>query len=104
MGRRGHFRTPRNPGTFHLLNAETLRLIPQGATLINISRGSVIEENALCELLEEEHFRGVALDVFKKQSLSRQTVLCGAMTASLSPPSQRTVLRLVWTESIRRHL
>ena len=41
---------PATPETFHLLNAETLRLIPQGATLINISRGSVIEENALCEL------------------------------------------------------
>ena len=43
--------------------------------MINISRGSVIEENALCELLEEEHFRDVALDVFETEPLPTDSPL-----------------------------
>lgn len=66
---------PATPGTFHLLNAETLRRIPRGATLINISRGSVIDEKELCKLLAEDHFRGVALDVFETEPLPAESPL-----------------------------
>lgn len=66
---------PATPETFHLLNAETLKMIPAGASLINISRGSVIDEKALCELVAAGHFRGVALDVFENEPLPAESPL-----------------------------
>lgn len=66
---------PATPDTFHLLDKKTLRLIPKGATLINISRGSVIDEKALETLVVENYFRGVALDVFETEPLPEDSPL-----------------------------
>jgi phosphoglycerate dehydrogenase-like enzyme len=39
------------------------------AVLINISRGEIIDENALIELINDGKFLGVALDVFENEPL-----------------------------------
>lgn len=58
---------PLLPTTTHLINAERLRLMKQGAYLINTSRGPVIDEAALTQALKTNVIRGAALDVFEQE-------------------------------------
>jgi phosphoglycerate dehydrogenase-like enzyme len=55
--------------TAHLLDANALAHLQPHAILINISRGDVIDENALLELLRQGRIRGAALDVFRTEPL-----------------------------------
>lgn len=66
---------PATEQTWHLLNDDTLGLMRQGSTLINISRGSVIDEPALIQHLQAGRFRGVALDVFETEPLPKESPL-----------------------------
>ncbi len=53
--------------TYHLLNREKLMLMKKGSVLINTSRGDIIDETALIELLKNGHFHGAGLDVFHNE-------------------------------------
>jgi glyoxylate reductase len=58
---------PLMKATYHLINAEKLKLMKKTAYLINNSRGPVIDEKALYEALKEETIAGAALDVFEQE-------------------------------------
>ena len=58
---------PHTPSTYHLLSARRLALMKPDAYLINISRGEVIDEVALAEMLREGRLAGAALDVFEHE-------------------------------------
>ncbi|MEM4137746.1 MAG: NAD(P)-dependent oxidoreductase [Candidatus Anstonellaceae archaeon] len=49
------------------LKKEHLYKIKKGAFLLNLSRGYVIDENALVEVLKNNHLAGAALDVFSQE-------------------------------------
>lgn len=66
---------PLTPETKHLLNNETLSLLPQGASIINFSRGGIIDQNALLKLLDNQHLRHAVLDVFDIEPLPTQSAL-----------------------------
>ena len=51
--------------TTHLLGREAFSALPHGAVLVNISRGEIIDEDALLNALAEGKLRGVALDVYE---------------------------------------
>jgi phosphoglycerate dehydrogenase-like enzyme len=55
--------TPLLPETDKMINAALLRSMPQAATLINTSRGAVIDEVDLCEVLAERQDITAILDV-----------------------------------------
>ena len=55
---------PSTPETYHIMNAETLNLMPEGSYLINVARGALIDENALLDVLRSGHLAGAGLDVF----------------------------------------
>lgn len=61
--------------THHLINDEILRLMKTSCVLINVSRGSVIDEGALIEHLKQGRFLGVALDVFEEEPLPQNSAL-----------------------------
>lgn len=46
-----------------LLTANTLALLPAGARIVNIARGSLIDENALADALDSDHVAAAGLDV-----------------------------------------
>jgi glyoxylate reductase len=60
--------TPHNKDSFNLMNKARLKSMKQGAFLINVSRPELIDENALVELIENEHLSGAGLDVFEHQN------------------------------------
>ena len=53
--------------TYHLVNAERLKLMKKTAYLINNSRGPVADEKALYQALKEGRLAGVGLDVFEQE-------------------------------------
>ena len=58
---------PHTPSTYHLLSARRLALMKPDAYLVNISRGEVIDEVALADMLHEGRLAGAALDVFEHE-------------------------------------
>lgn len=53
--------------TTHLINKEKLEMMKPSAYLINTSRGPIVDEKALTEILKEKKIAGAALDVFEKE-------------------------------------
>lgn len=58
---------PRTPATYHLLNARRLKLMKRDAIIVNTSRGEVIDEKAMAELLRQGEIAGAGLDVFENE-------------------------------------
>lgn len=63
---------PLTPATLNRFDRKALRLLPQGAYVINVARGGLIVDDALLELLDSGHLNGAALDVFHHEPLPRQ--------------------------------
>lgn len=60
---------PAVPGAPPLVTRELLAVLPPGACLYNIGRGSLVDEAALVEALESGHLAGAGLDVFVQEPL-----------------------------------
>jgi len=52
------------PGTAKLVNAEVLTALGRDGILVNVARGSIVDEDALIAALEAGHIAGAGLDVF----------------------------------------
>ncbi len=57
---------PHTPATFHLLSRRRLELMQPHAHLVNISRGEIVDEAALAELIETGRLAGAGLDVYER--------------------------------------
>ncbi|MFQ6136100.1 MAG: 2-hydroxyacid dehydrogenase [Candidatus Hydrothermarchaeales archaeon] len=58
---------PLLPATYHLIGEEELKLMKPSAYLINTSRGPVVDEKALVEVLKNRSIGGAGLDVYEKE-------------------------------------
>ena len=79
--RHSHRRRARRPRTRHIINAEVLEALGPDGVLINIARGSLVDEKALIEALRTSKILAAGLDVFENepnvpQSSSRFTTRC----------------------------
>ncbi|WP_086930440.1 phosphoglycerate dehydrogenase [Agarilytica rhodophyticola] len=61
---------PETPDTKNMISERELASMKQGAVLINASRGTVIDIDALAQALESGHLAGAAIDVFPKEPKS----------------------------------
>jgi glyoxylate reductase len=66
---------PASPETHHIISAKVLALMKRGSYLINTSRGSLVDEDALCDALEQGHLAGAALDVYEHEPVVNQRLL-----------------------------
>ncbi len=62
---------PLTRDTNHLIDGAFLAGMKRGAYLINVGRGSVVDENAVADALESGQLAGYAADVFEMEDLSR---------------------------------
>jgi len=60
---------PLTPETTGLINRERIARMKPGVVLINVSRGPVVDDEALIDALSSGHVAGAALDVFVTQPL-----------------------------------
>jgi lactate dehydrogenase-like 2-hydroxyacid dehydrogenase len=54
-------------GSGTLMTRETFALLPRGAVFVNAARGSLVDENALIEVLQSGHLFAAGLDVFRSE-------------------------------------
>ncbi len=58
---------PGGPGTRHIINAEVLKALGPDGVLINVARGSLVDEKALIEALRSKTILAAGLDVFENE-------------------------------------
>ncbi|MEK7410119.1 MAG: phosphoglycerate dehydrogenase [Actinomycetota bacterium] len=61
---------PYSPDSHHLINSDALNRMKPLALLVNVSRGGLIDEDALCEALQNDRIAGAALDCFEVEPYS----------------------------------
>jgi phosphoglycerate dehydrogenase-like enzyme len=76
---------PLTPHTTHLIGEAELRAMKPNTYLVNIARGSIIDEPALIRALQEGWIGGAGLDVFEEEPLPSDSPLWKLENALLSP-------------------
>lgn len=67
-----------------MFNAARLQQMKSGAFLINVSRGGIVDEQALYEALESGHLAGAAADVFLEEPCATHPLFAGEFCANIS--------------------
>lgn len=65
---------PLNAETKNIINAEALCKMKKTAILLNISRGGLLDENALIQSLENKQIAGAGMDCFEKEPYSGELI------------------------------
>jgi phosphoglycerate dehydrogenase-like enzyme len=76
---------PSSAGTTRALDARRLAALPEHAYVINVGRGSTVDEAALTAALEEGRLAGAALDVTTTEPLPSDSPLWNAPDLLLTP-------------------
>jgi len=96
--------------TAGLLDARRLEAMKTGAVLINIARGTIVDESAMVDSLRSGKLGGAALDVFSREPLPGDSPLWDMPNVLVTPHSMSTATdentRLVnlFCDNLRRYL
>ena len=85
---------PETPETRHMIGAREIASMKPGARLINVSRGSLLDEAALIRALEEGKLGGAALDVTLTEPLPPESLLWRTPNLLITPHTSATSDRL----------
>lgn len=69
----------------YFLNRSRLQLCRRGAFIVNVSRGSLVDEQAMAEALQRGQIAGYAADVLETEPVSRDNPLLGLSNVVLTP-------------------
>lgn len=101
---------PLTPSTNGLIGEEELRSMKPGAFLVHVSRGGVVNEKALLQVLTEKHLAGAAVDVFSQEPLPPENPLWKAPNLILTPhvsgfsPKYKERAGIMFAENLKRYL
>ena len=76
---------PRTPETYHLMGAAEFGLMKQTAYMVNVTRGGIVDEEALAAALTAGEIAGAALDVCETEPLPAESPLWAAPNLILTP-------------------
>ena len=76
---------PGGPSTRHIINAEVLEALGPDGVLINIARGSLVDEKALIEALRTGKILAAGLDVFENEPNAPQRAHRARQRGALAP-------------------
>lgn len=76
---------PQTDETRAMIGARELAMLPQGAVLVNVARGGVVDEAALVDALRGGGLRGAGLDVFSREPLPESSALWGLPNVLVLP-------------------
>ncbi len=76
---------PDTDKTKGILSRKRMELLPKGAYIVNVGRGTAIDEEALADLLDAEHLAGAALDVFQSEPLPSDSRLWNTRNLLITP-------------------
>jgi glyoxylate/hydroxypyruvate reductase A len=76
---------PHTPETDKMIDADALAALPQGAVLVNVARGGLIDEEALLAALGSGHLGAAVLDVFAREPLPEDHPLWRQELAWITP-------------------
>jgi phosphoglycerate dehydrogenase-like enzyme len=101
---------PGTPATEGLIGRDLLAALPAHAVIVNVGRGSVLDEPALVEALRAGRLAGAALDVFATEPLPENSplwelpnVLVSPHTAALAAGENARIVEL-FVDNLRRYL
>jgi len=75
---------PATKETYHIINEERLKLL-EGKYLVNIGRGTLVDEKALVKAIEEGKLRGYASDVFENEPVQEHELFKHEWETVLTP-------------------
>ena len=84
------------PESFHLISQPQISAMKKTAILINISRGPIVDENALIEALVNKRIFGAGLDVFETEPPSKDNPLFALDNVIVTPHN------IAWTDELAR--
>ena len=76
---------PLLPSTKGIISRSVLSSMKEGAVLVNIARGGLIDESALCDVLAQRKDLYAALDVFEEEPLTEDSKLWEYENVAISP-------------------
>lgn len=76
---------PLTEETQYFIDKDKIKSMKDNSVLVNVSRGGVIDENALIEAIEDEKFLGVALDVFEEEPLNKDNLIWNLENVIITP-------------------
>lgn len=82
---------PEAPDTYHMFNEEIFTAMPRGSYFCNVSRGSLVDEQALICALESNHLSGASIDVATVEPLPADNPLWDAPNLAISPHCSATL-------------
>ncbi len=82
---------PHTPATFHLLSRRRLELMAPHAYIVNISRGEIVDEEALGDMIAEGRLAGAGLDVFEKETRPNEKLMSAPNVVLLPHMASATV-------------
>lgn len=87
---------PYSPETHNLIDDAALGKMKQTAVIVNTSRGSIVDEDALYRACKNGGIRGAALDVFAEEPLPISSPLIGLDNVLLSPHLSSQTEESLW--------
>ena len=76
---------PLTEATRGLMTRKRVECLPSGAGILNIGRGELLDQEALCDLLDQEHLSGAVLDVFTPEPIPAGHRLWSTRNLIISP-------------------
>ncbi len=74
-----------NPTSYHIMGRDEFALMKPTAYFVNTARGSLVDEPALIEALQNKQIAGAGLDVFEDEPLPQDSPLRSMSNVLLSP-------------------